>query len=876
LTDELSFHLEKLIEEKVGKGMTPQEARYAALREIGGVEQIKEECRDMRRVNYVENFLQDVRYGLRQLRRSPGFTVVAVLTLALGIGANSAMFSVVNAVLLRPLPYPKPEQLVMVWKMKFPTGGLGASPADFLAWRSQNRSFSDMIAYMAQPFNLTGRGEPEQIDGLRVTPSFFALLGVQATRGRTFLPDEEQRGSGQVAVISARLCQTWFGNDRRAVGSIIKLDSELYKVVGVLSSSFIFHQHAEVFVPLTLDRGSSNWQQNFLSVLARLQPGFSQNNAQAEMNVLAARLRREAGETSHIDPSVVSLQSEVVGDTRTLLLPLFGAVACVLLISCATLATLLLARATTRRKEMAVRTALGAGRARLIMQMLTESVTLALLGGLLGLVLAHWLPALLVAAGPKALPRVQEINLDARVLTFTLGICVLTGILFGLAPALRASRIQVETALREDSGGSAGRGRQILRSSLVVTEVALATVLLIGAGLLLNNFVRLISVDPGFRPDHLLTMRLTLPAYFYRDAHQVTHFYQGVLEHVRGLHGVESAGMADSLPLGRGVEHVSFSFRADSKLNSERQFQLPYGEAWDTRALFWVSSNYLATMGTPLLEGRSFAEGDNVEGAPPVAIVNRTFTREFLAHQNPIGRRIHLAPRDLWCTIVGVSEDMKNGGLGDNQLWLSKPPFATIYVPHALMPALMYEPPWDLGRSMYLVVRTTGAPLRMTDAVRRAVWSVDPNQPVAEVKTMEERVMDSVASRRLGMLPLVIFAGISLALAVSGIYGLVAYGVAQRTREIGIRIALGASRTNVLRLVVQDSAVLTLVGILIGGVGAHWLNRVLANQLFAIKPTDSLTFAAASLILGGAALLASYIPARRATNVDPLVALRYE
>jgi putative ABC transport system permease protein len=824
----------------------------------------------------VETLWQDLRYGLRQLRRSPGFTIVAVCTLALGIGANSAMFAVVNSVLLRPLPYPRPDQLVMIWKMRFPAGGLGASPADFLAWRSQTHSFSDMAAYVAQSFNLTGRGEPEQIDGLRVTPSFFSLLGVQANSGRTFLASEEQPGSEHVAVISARLGQTRFGNDRKGVGSTMLLDGERYTIIGALPSSFVFHEHADVFIPLTLNRASANWGQNFLTVLARLKPGFTQDHAQAEMNVVAARLRGEAGETSGINPSVVSMRSEVIGDAHTLLLPLFGAVACVLLITCTTLATLLLARATARKKEMAVRTALGAGRARLILQMLTESVTLALLGGMLGLVLAHWLPALLVAAGPKALARVQEINLDFPVPAFTLGVCILTGILFGLAPALRASRVQVEAALREDTGGSAGPSRQILRSALIVVQVAVAMVLLTGAGLLLNSYVRLVNVDPGFRPDHVLTMRLTLPAYSYRDEHQVTRFYEGVLDRIKTLYGVQSAGLADSLPLGRGVEHVGFSFRADSNLNSERLFQLPYGEAWDTRGLMWVSSEYLATMGTPLLAGRPFAARDNQEGAPPVAIVNRTFAREFSPHLNPLGRRIHLSPHDLWCTIVGVSEDMKNGGLGDDQLWLSKPPFGTIYVPHALMPAFMYEPPWDLGRSMYLVVRTTGEPLRMTDAVRRAVWSVDANQPVAEVKTMEERLMDSVASRRLGMLPFVVFATIAWALAVGGIYGLVAYSVAHRTREMGIRIALGASRSNVLRLVVQDGAVLIVTGILIGGVGTHWLNRVLANQLYAIKPTDALTFAAASMLLGGVALFASYIPARRATKVDPIVALRYE
>jgi putative ABC transport system permease protein len=570
---------------------------------------------------------------------------------------------------------------------------------------------------------------------------------------------------------------------------------------------------------------------------------------------------------------VVPLATDLIGGARSLLLPLFGAVGCVLLIGCATLANLLLARMTARRKEMAVRSVLGAGRGRLIAQMLTESVLLALAGGFAGLLLTHWLLALVVALRPKGLPRIEEFNIDSHVALFAFAVSVTTGVLCGLGFALRPSHVSLEAALREESSSLAGSGRQWIRSALVVSEVAVSLVLLIGAGLLLNSFMRLINVDPGFRADHVLTMRVTLPGYAYDNMPRINSFYERLVERVERLPGVESAGLSMFLPLGRGVMHVPFS------LQEGPPYELGDGpdKGWDVRAIYYVSPDYLATMHTPILQGRGFTVGDSIAGARPAVIVNRTFAREFLPNQSPIGRRIRLSYGNLWCTIVGVSEDMKNGGLGDDQLWLSKPPFGTVYVPYIFREAELLRPEnGEIGRNMYFVARTAGEPLRMAGAIRHVITSIDPNQPVAEVKTMEERVMDSIASRRLGLWPLVIFAAMSLVLAVGGIYGLVAYAVAQRTREIGLRVALGASRADILWLAMRDSMLFALMGLLIGGVGAHWMTRILASQLYAIRATDFPTYLSVIGLLLMAVAAATYIPARRAVAIDAMAALRYE
>lgn len=817
------------------------------------------------------NLSQDLRYGLRLLSKEPGFTATAVLALAIAIGANVALFSVVNAVLLRPLPYPDAGKLVMLWKLRFPGGGLGPSPPDFVAWHSRALSFEGMAAFRPSTWTLSGPGEPEQVEGLAATPDFFPLLGVHPSRGRMFQPEEGGTGRPRVALISNRLWRNWLHLNSDVIGSAVTLSGERYTIVGVVPASFSFmNTPADVFVPLILN---PNGTDHSLSVLAKLRPSATREQAEAELAVIATQLRAASGDTSRFNPSVVPLATDVVGDARALLLPLFGAVACVLLIGCSTLANLLLARATARRKEMAVRSALGASRERLIAQILTESVLLALAGGFAGLLLTRWLLALVVAVRPKGLSRIEELSIDSNVVLFALAVSVITGVLCGLGLALRASRVSLEATLKEEGSSVAGSRRQWLRGALVMTEVAASLVLLIGAGLLLNSFMRLVSVDPGFRTDHLLTMQITLPAYSYPDGGRVNAFYRQVLDRLTGLPGIQSAGLASELPLARGVEHVSFSLREGSKLGADRE---PIGDGWDVRALYLVSPEYLSTMGTRILSGRQFTNRDNREAAPPVVIVNRTFAQEFFPKEDPIGRRLHLGTWDLWCTIIGVSEDMKNGGLGDDQLWLSKPPSGTIYLPRALLPLFGYDPPWNLGRTMYLVAGTTAEPLGVADILRRAVWSIDPNEAVAEVKTMEERLMDSVASRRLGMWPLVIFAAMALVLAAGGIYGLVAYSVAQRTREIGIRVALGATRADVIWLAMRDSMMLALVGLIIGGVGAHWLTRILASQLYAITATDFTTYLAVIGLLVAVVGAATYIPARRAAAIDPMDALRYQ
>ncbi len=815
----------------------------------------------------LEQVGRDLRHATRVLLKSPGFTLPAVLSLALGIGGNVALFSLINSVLLRPLPYPFPEQLVSVWKWRFPGGGVNASPSDFLAWK-ESRSFSATAAYVKQTVNLSGRGDPEQLDALRVTPEFFSVLGVHSARGHLSTFAETRNGQERVVVVTDAFSRKQLQAGQ--IGAAISLNGEPYEIVAVLPKSFTFgNETANLYLPLTVDPAIPLG--NSLSVVARLAPGRSVNAAEAELAVIAAGLRSATGDSSRMNPSIVPLRTEIIGDAGSLLLPLVGAVSCVLLISCATLANLLLARTTVRSKEMAVRAALGATRGRLLSQLLVEGVALALAGGLAGLAITQVLLKLVVLTRPKGLPRIEEVGIDLSVLGFTLLLSVVTGIVFGLGPALRDSHTDLESTLREDSRGTTGPARQWLQSSLVVAEIALSLILLIGAGLLLNSFARLVSVKPGFRADHVLTMRITLPVYAYRNRHQVVKFFQESIERVRSIPGVVNVGVANDLPLARGVTHASYTVPGRSMASTEQFENGP-----SVGPLYYVTPDYLAALGAPIIQGRGLTERDNQIDASPVVVINRSFARQFFGKTGAIGQRVDLTVQKLSCTIVGVVEDMKNGGLGDNQLWLGKPAAPTLYLPHALLPDAMYEPPWNSGRTVFLVLRTTGNPLAMIEPVRRTIWAVDPTQPVADIKTMHDRVMDSVASRKLGMLPLLVFAAVALGLAVGGIYGLVAYAVAQRTREVGIRIALGATRGDVLLLTMKSTIRLALLGIVLGVAGGYWLTRALASQLYGISATDPETYGLVVILLLASVLLASYVPARRATAVDPTLALRYE
>lgn len=870
LREELQFHRDQRIQQEINSGKTAAEATRLSMLGMENLERVKEECRDTRRVTIIEQFVQDLRFAIRTLVKDPGFSVSAMLALAFGIGVNVALFSVVNSVLLRPLPYPSPDRLVSIWKWRFPGGGINASPSDFQTWRSETSSFSGLVAYLRQKLNISGEGGPEELSGLRVTSDFFSLLGVKPALGYLFDNAEIRNEQVQVVVISDRLWRSRFGGSPQAVGMSLRLNDDRYSIVGVLSPTFMFGDETpDLYLPLALRTSSALG--NSLSVVARLKPSVKIDTAEAELAVLAERMRAASGEASRMNPSVVALQKQIVGDAGSLLLPLFGAVGCVLLIGCSTLANLLLARATVRKKEMALRAALGAGRRRLLRQLLTESLVLALAGGVGGVALTHCFLVLLTSARPKGLPRIEEISIDPYVLGFALLLSILTGLVFGLAPALRSSQVDLETALKDEGRSSAGNSRQWLRNGLIAGEVALSLILLICAGLLLNSFVRLVNVNPGFRADHVLTMRVTLPEYSYPDRAQTNLFFQRVLERINHSPGVREAGAVNELPLGRGVVHANFNLREDSKLGTNA---LGIGEGWDVRALYYVSSDFLNAIGTPLLQGRVFTDRDNLPGAPPVIIVNRTFAREFFAGADPIGKRVHLAPSDLWCTIVGVSEDMKSGGLGDDKLWLSKPGFATIYLPHSALPSFMYSSPWNMGRSMYLVVRTVGDPSEMVPVVRRAIAEIDANQPITDIRTMEQRVLDSVSVRRLGLLPILIFAVMAMVLAMSGIYGVVTYAVAQRTREVGIRMALGATGGDVLLLVMKSSIGAALAGVVLGVSAGIALSRTLANQLFGISSVDLATYLSVVALMLLSVILASYIPARRATSVDPMIALR--
>jgi predicted permease len=807
----------------------------------------------------METLWQDLRFGVRILAKKPAFTAVAVLALALGIGANTAIFSVVNTILLTPLPYKEPDRLMMIWENQIIRGVERdtPSPANYIDWRDQNQSFENMAAFTGQSFNLVGVGDPERLEGQRVSSTLFPILGVEAIAGRVFLPEEDEPGNNNVALISQSLWQRRFNSDPGLIGRPLTLNGQSITVVGVIGTKHQFpHRETDVWVPIAFDSGEAARRgSHYLQVVGRLKPGVNRQQAHTDLNTIASRLEEQFPHTnSGTAVTVLPLHEQLVGDIRPALLILLGAVGFVLLIACANVANLLLAQAASRQKEISIRTALGASRFRVVRQLLTESIVLSAVGGAAGLLLAFWSIDLLSPLIPQNLSQVQGVSLDSRVLIFTLVILLMTGIIFGLAPALQASNPNLNETLKEGGRGTSGGLRQNrIRSLLVISEVALALVLLVGAGLMIRSFARLGGVNPGFQPENLLTMRVVLPDNKYATLEQRAAFYDQMIERVESLPGVESASVISWLPLRMIGGSNSFTIEGRPE---------PEPGQGPIASFRTISPNYFRTMGIPVMDGRALSERDTA-GSTNVTVINQTMARRFWPDENPIGKRIKLGgarSQAPWLEIVGIVGDVKQAGLDLD----TRPEMYRTYA----------QPSFFAPRD--LVVRTTSNPLGLAGAVRSEIWAIDKDQPVSSVQTMENILADSIARSRFNMLLLGIFAGVAMVLSAVGIYGVMSYSVAQRTHEIGIRMALGAKPSHVLKLVVRQGMTLAAIGVAGGIVAALALTRLMTSLLFGVSATDPLTFTAISLTLVLVALAASYIPARRAAKVDPCEALRYE
>jgi putative ABC transport system permease protein len=803
----------------------------------------------------MDSLFKDIRYGIRSLLKHPGFTAIAVLTLALGIGANSAMFSTVNAVLLRPLSYPESDRIILLEGVN-PAQGItqaNMSIPDFADWQKQNQVFEQLAGFVTGGALLTRGDETERVRGTGVTSDFFPLFRTNAIRGRALQSEDSQKGRDPVVVLSYGLWQRRFGGDQNVVGSNVTLSGKSTTIVGVMPAGFDYPAQTELWVPYPIDAAAERRDNRYFSVIARLGPGVTEAQAQAQMDTINQRLAQSYVETnSGWGVRLINLQERLVGAMRKSLLVLLGAVAFVLLIACANVANLLLARATARQKEIALRTALGASRGRVIRQLLTESVMLSLVGGALGLLLSLWLTKLLIAVSPADTPRFDEIRPDARVFAFTLGLTILTGLIFGLAPALQASRLDLNAGLKEGGRSGSGSARNTrLRSLMMVSEIALSFMLLVGAGLLIKSFMRLRDVSPGFSPDNVLTMRVSLLPAKYPEGEPRVQLLRQTLERLNSLPGVHSTGAVLSLPLGADTFNVWRSLVREGR---------PATTEESSNANYLVATpEYFRTMQIPLVAGRAFTDQDTAQTSQ-VVIVNEKLARELWPGESPLGRRITIwrdekFPRE----IVGVVRDTKSS--------LDKEAGAQMYVPFAQDSS---------SGGLSLVIRTSGDPSTVAAAARNEIRSVDRGIPIYNVRTMNDVLMTSVAPQRTSMLLLSAFAGVALLLAMIGIYGVTAYYVTQRTQEIGIRMALGAQMSDVIKLVLSGGMVLALIGVGVGAAGAFALTRLMTSLLFAVTPTDRVTFATVSLSLLVTASIACYIPARRATKVDPLEALRYE
>ncbi|MHB1223780.1 MAG: ABC transporter permease [Gemmatimonadaceae bacterium] len=798
----------------------------------------------------MDSLLHDLRFALRTLRRNIGFTVAAVLTLALGIGANAAIFGLVNGILLKPLPYADPDRLVMVWGRYPDFGRTSTSLPDFRDWRDQATSFAGMAARHGTLFNLTGEGEPEQLRADRVTANFFETLGVRPFLGRDFRTEEERiGGDDDVVVLSHAFWQRRFAGDRAMVGQPIQLSGRPYTVIGVAPEGFSFGPDVDLWAPARVDT-TANRRSEYLTVFGRLEPGVPLQRAQAEMAAVLARLAEQYPETNgRLQSEVIGLRDDVVGGARSALFLFAGAVGLVLLIACANVANLLLARASSRSREIAVRMAIGAGRGRLMRQIITESVLLALLGAGVGLLIAVWGIEALRVAGDGLLPRMGEVRVDGAVVLFSVIVACVTGVVFGFAPAMRLSGGAMHAALKEGARGASAGAAGRLRNGLVLGEVAVALLLLVGAGLLMRSFQRLTEVDVGFDARGVLTYELLLPRARFPEPAQLPQFYDRLLESSRALPGVQAAAVADGVPMG-GAGYITFAIEG----------RTPPPDAGEDLQPFAVSPEHFAALGIPLRSGRLFTTGDAGD-APDVVVINEEMARRFFDGRDPVGRRITFGdPADTaatWRTVVGVVGNVAQEGV-------TAAPYPQLYLPIAQNPS----------RAVVVELRTAGDPMALAAAARQVVRSMDAELPVTEMRTMEDRVAADLARPRINVVLIGIFAGVALLLAAVGIYGVISYTVVQRTREIGIRMALGANTEDVRRLVVRQGMTPVLGGIGIGLVAAVVASRLLRSLVYGVSTTDPLTFVLVALFLAAVALLATYLPARHATRVQPVIALR--
>ena len=882
LESELLFDLEQRIEDQRRRGMNPDEARRRAQIELGGLESLKEQCRASRRVHLIETFLQDVRYGLRMMRRNPGFSAAAILTLALGIGASTAVFSVVDSILLRPLPYPDAQRIVIPWRVTPPELSMGSPQmgtgydeipwgrVDFQIMAGNVKAIQNLSAFYADSFSLTGRGDPQFLDGLRASAGFFAALGVKPALGRTFTEEEDQPGHEREVVLSHGLWRDQFGASPSVLGRSIDLNGAPYTVIGIMPPGFVFPRAEEMprsfnfpretqlWVPLALRAGPRQPDEtsDLSAVIGRLRPGSTIAQAQAEMNVYTKR--RESMFPSGIangwfNSRVVSLPWQVAGDTRRPLLLIFGAVSVVLLLACSNVAGLLLARSLARQREFSLRSALGAAQGRMLRQLMTESLLLAALGGFLGLLAASAFIRLARIFGPTGIPRLQEADIDPWVLAFAFAATLLTGLLFGLAPALSARRTALLASLKEGGPRASGGANPRSRRTILVAQVALAVVLVVAAGLLAQTFAHLLKVDPGFNAERVLTFELSLPPTKYPGEKAIVAFYQRTLPQLRAVAGVQSAALVETAPMGGGTESSSIRVPGRPSTNVNDKPFANYSI---------VSPGYFSTVQTPLLRGREFLESDTADSTP-VVVINRAMAEKFWPGQDPLGKQVGVASlRFPLMLIVGIAADVKH-------LSLREEPSPEMYVPYT-------QKPYPSMQTMALVVRTRADVGSVTGSVRDAIHSLDADLPLAKLTTLTAIVGSSLAQPRFSMLLLGGFAALAVILAAIGIYGVISYSVSQRTQEIGIRMALGARRRGIFAMVLRQGLGLAGLGIVIGLLVALGATQLMANFLYGVRAFDPLTFVAVALFLLAVTFAACYLPARRAMTVEPTRALRSE